>query len=488
DNLGQLVQEPKQIISLNSNNFDDDEIDIGQILSIIKRRGSVIIGTTITLAGLLSSWILVKPPVYQGTFQLLVEPLNKNNQQLDALTQIVPQNNWRDSGLDYESQINVLTSPVVINPILENIKIRYPDIEIDDIAGRIEIKQSGQTKIIDIAYTDESEEKILFVLKQLMEGYLNYQSDELTTSVRQAQVFVDEQIKRVQQDVFILESQLESFQQTNNLIDPNTENSVLAGQSKFLLEQVESVQNELKAKTQLAQDLKNQLDLTPEQGVIVSRLNQEKNYAKLISQIKDIESKIALETIKLGSQHPTLTTLTAQKEELITLLNQETQQILGYRSANLSLDFLTSVSNNTEMIQKFLNTNNEVEALKAKERGLQESWEKLNQQINRLSTTNKEYYQIQRELRTNNESLTRLLALKENLQIEVAKQTAPWKLLTPINEDLIEDVSGRTRKIALIIIASLFVGVSVGFLIDKLDSVFHSVEELQNTIELPCLG
>lgn len=490
DPVRQSLEEPNKIIALNSNNFnDDDEIDLSEITRIIRRRGLAILVTTIALGGALSSWVLLKPSVYEAKFQLLVEPLNKKNQSLEALTQIVPESvTLGDSGLDYESQIDVLKSPLVMNPIIEKIKSRYSDLDIEDFMGNLKLQQSGKTKIIDVAYRDLSEEKILFVLKQVMQGYLDYQAEELITSLRQAQVFVDKQIDRVQQDVSLLESQLVNFQQNNNLIDPSTQNTVLAEQNKFLLQEVESVQNELKAKTQLAQDLRNQLDLTPEQGVIVSRLNQEKNYAKLIAQIKEIESKIALETIKLGAQHPTLTTLTAQKEKLIALLNQETQQILGYRSANLSLNFLTSISNNVEMIQEFLKVNNEVEALRAKEQGLRESQAKFNQQINRLSTTNKEYVQIQRELKTNNESLSRLLALKENLQIEVAKQTAPWKLLTPIDEELIEDVSGRTKKIALITIASLFMGVVVGFLLDKLDSTFHSVEELQSTIELPILG
>lgn len=126
--------------------------------------------------------------------------------------------------------------------------------------------------------------------------------------------------------------------------------------------------------------------------------------------------------------------------------------------------------------------------MEAKQRGLDEAWERLNSQIKNLSTTNKEYFQLQRELTTANESLNRLLALNENLQIEVARQSSPWKLITPINETIIEDVSGTLRKIALISIASLFSGAMLGLLVDKLDSSFHTVEDVKSSVNLPLLG
>ncbi|BAQ64495.1 tyrosine-protein kinase EpsD [Geminocystis sp. NIES-3709] len=375
-----------------------------------------------------------------------------------------------------------------MDPIFQDIKSRYPDLTKGDLIQNLTLQRAVKTKILQVGYKDESEEKILFILNNLMTGYLDYQAKEYISNLSQAQEFTEEQINRVIQEVALLESQLESFQKEKNLIDPATQNNVLAQQSEFLNKEIEDTEIQLDGMTQLAKNLQSQLDLTPEEGVIVTRLNQEQNYSKLISQIKDIESQIALESIRLGEQHPTLRSLNAKKQELVSLLYNETRKILGPKAENLSLDFLTSISNNLAITQKFFDTNSEIAVLKAKRDSLNDANQKFNKEINVLSTTNKEYYQIQRELKTANDSLNRLLALNENLQIEVAKQASPWKLLTPINDSLIKDISGTARKIGLIAFGSLCVGGLIGLLVDKLDSAFHSVEELQNTLDLPCLG
>jgi len=497
ENLVPQNQSPNKLVYLNSNDIDDeDEIDLSELLRLIRRRGLIILGTTVTLAVGLSAWVLSKPPVYQGTLKLLVEPLNKNNADLSFLNDIAGGSALKTNELDYESQIDVLKSPSVMNSIVEQIQGRYPDIvyrepnneDEQNLENKLTVQQAGQTKIIEVSYKDKSEEKILFILNQIVDGYLEYQEKEYISNLSQAIEFSEDQISRVRTEVATLESQLEGFQQNNNIIDPTSRNQALTTQATFLAEETEKVQVELEGMRKLSRELERKLELTPEQGVIVARLNTEPHYAKLIQQIKETETQIALEGLRFGFEHPSVKTLIAKKDELVSLLNQETRKILGQNSQNLSLDFLTSVPNNVETVQEFFNVNNQIQVLEAKENGLNEAWERLNSQIGSLSTTNKEYYQIQRELKTANESLTRLLALNENLQIELARQSSPWKLITPIDETIIEDVSGTLRKIALISIASLFCGGMLGFLVDKLDSSFHTVEEVKSTVKLPLLG
>ncbi len=497
ENLAPQSQQPSKLVYLNSNDVDqDDEIDISELLRLIRRRWLIILGTTATLAISLSTWVLSKPPVYQGTLKLLVEPLNKDKADLSFLNDIAGATAFKTNELDYESQIDVLKSPSVMSSIVEEIQARYPQMvyrepnneEEKNLGDNLTVQQAGQTKIIQVSYKDKDEEKILFILNQIVDGYLDYQAKEYISNLSQAIDFTEEQISRVRVEVVNLESQLEGFQQNNNLIDPNSRNQALTTQATFLAEETEKVQVELEGMRKLAQELERKLNLTPEQGVIVSRLNTEPHYAKLIQQIKETETQIALEGLRFGFEHPSVKALEAKKQELVSLLNQETRKILGRDNLNLPLEFLTSVSNNVETTQEFFNVNNQIQVLEAKERGLTEAWGRLNSQISNLSTTNKEYYQIQRELKTANESLTRLLALNENLRIEVAKQSSPWKLITPINETIIKDVSGTLRKIALISIASLFCGAMLGFLVDKLDSSFHTVEEVKSTVKLPLLA
>ncbi|MBL1208868.1 polysaccharide biosynthesis tyrosine autokinase [Geminocystis sp. GBBB08] len=490
DNIPPQNQEANKLRYLNSNipdKNDDDDIDLSELIRLFRRRGLIIIGTTITLAAALSTWILIKPPVYEGKFQLLVEPLTSDRSNIDFLNSVAGQQ-IKPVGLDYESQIDVLKSPLVMSTIIPEIQSLYPELKAKKLMGKLNLQQSGKTKILEVSYKDESKEEIIFVLNKIMKGYLEYQTKEYISNLTKAQKFTANQINRVLQDVATFESKLERFQKANNLISPDTQNDVLSSQAGFLSQQIENVKIDLSGMEKLSNELADKLNLTPEQGVIVSRLNQETNYLKLISQIKEIDTQIALESVRLGSQHPIIKTLTSKKAELVSLLNQETYQILGSKSSNLSLDFLTSITNNVDVIQQFFDTNNQIEVLRSKEKQLNMAWENLNKQVKTLSTINKEYFQIQRDLKTANESLNRLLAINESLQIEVAKQASPWKLLTPIDQDSIKNISGTNQKIALISIASLFVGSLLGFLADKLDSAFHTIDDVKNSIDLPALA
>jgi uncharacterized protein involved in exopolysaccharide biosynthesis len=140
-------QEPNKLIYLNSPNSsdDEDEIDLGELLRLIRRRGLIIIGTTVALTTVLSSWILSKPPVYQGSFKLLVEPLNADSSQLNFLNDVAG-GGLKTKELDYESQIDVLKSPLVMSPIVKNIQSRYPEINYIVKEEEFEIEEEETTE------------------------------------------------------------------------------------------------------------------------------------------------------------------------------------------------------------------------------------------------------------------------------------------------------------------------------------------------------
>lgn len=254
ENLVPQNQPPNKLVYLNSNDIDDDdEIDISELLRLIRRRGLIIMGTTAALAISLSAWVLSKPPVYQGSVKLLVEPLNKDNADLSFLSDIAGPGALKGNELDYQSQIDVLKSPSVMNSIVEQIRTRYPEIIYqppedetqENLREKLNVTQAGDTKIIEVSYKDKSEEKILFILNQIVDGYLDYQAKEYVSNLSQAIDFSEEQITRVRLEVAALESQLENFQQNNNLIDPNSRNEALTTQATFLAEESEKVQIEL---------------------------------------------------------------------------------------------------------------------------------------------------------------------------------------------------------------------------------------------------
>lgn len=513
-NSHSLISENSELnppIYINSQNtIDDEEIDLGELFKILQRRSLIIIGTTITLTGVLTAWILSKPPVYTGTVRMQVESVVTENTALGSLGGLAGiaaatgggggkgGSALRGGGLDYDSLTSILKSPFVMDSIVQDVRKKYPEIiylpnpnkdleEKEVLSKKLNVEQSGITKTLAISYQSDSPEKILDILNEIVDGYLSFQAKESVQNPSQQLEFTLQQISRLRERVANLESQVETFQKKNNLISPDALASTLGAQVTFLNQEKQKILLESEGVQTLASQLQKKLDLTPEEGVIVARLNREPYYLKLVNQIKDTESKIATEGVRFGFEHPSIKTLEAEKDELIILLEQETQRVLGKPYKNLSLDFFTSFSNNQQVTQQFFDANNQIQVLEARKQGIDEAQKILTQDINNLSTTQKEFIQLQRELRIATENLTRLLALRENLEIEVAKQFSPWRLLTPIDENIIEDTSGKTKKIALVGIASLFLGTMLGFVLDKLDSKLYSPKDVKNIVNLPVL-
>ncbi|MCS6943774.1 MAG: polysaccharide biosynthesis tyrosine autokinase, partial [Geminocystis sp.] len=500
---GNQSQPTAPVSYFNRRPSEEYEIDLAELFRAIRRKGLLIIATTLAVAIPSSVWILSQPPLYEGKVEILVEPPYKNRTSLSFLQQIHGIN-FSSESLNYEGQLGVLKSQLTLAPIVESIRSKYPEISLsvskngkktENLADALDVKQRAGAKdkeapIIEVTYKNKSREKVLFVLEKIASGYIQYNKQQQVRQLTQAIKFVEGEIKRVREEVYQWESELEKFQKSRGLIlEPTRQADALKEQLTFLRQQREAVKLELGGLRKLFRLLQNQLQFTPQQVTVVTRLNEQPNYLKLVSQIKDTETQIALETLRFGPQNPTVRALTDKRNQLVSLLQMETGKILKNPSENPSLDFIASMpQQNLEKIQQFLDTYNQIQVLQAKDRGLEEALVTLNKNIDSLSTENKQYNRIVRELQIANESLTRLLSVRENLQIQVAQELSPWQLLTPINENIIKDVSKKNLKLAAAVVASVFLSLFVGLLAEALDTKFRSLEEIKNTIRLPLLG
>ncbi|MDJ0649790.1 MAG: Wzz/FepE/Etk N-terminal domain-containing protein, partial [Xenococcaceae cyanobacterium MO_188.B19] len=127
---------------LNAETIDEEEdsIDLRQLLNVVKHRLRLILLVAAGITTVAALWTFTKEPLYKGSFQILVEPLTK--EKGDSTLSLIS-GDW--GGLDYKTQIEVLQSPSVLNPIVKKLAVRYPDLEyeslITDRKSPLEIEQ-----------------------------------------------------------------------------------------------------------------------------------------------------------------------------------------------------------------------------------------------------------------------------------------------------------------------------------------------------------
>jgi polysaccharide biosynthesis transport protein len=468
---------------------EGDSIDLRQLTSIVKHRLRLICAVVAGVTAVTAIITFNQKAKYEGSFQLLVEPVAE--EQEDPLS--VLQQDF--GGLDYETQIEVLRSPQVLNPIIKKLSSKYPEIEYKELIkpkkSPLRIEQLDETKILKISYIDNNPEKIQFVLDNLAQAYLRYSLEERRVAVRQGISFVEGQLPEVRSRVDELQGKVQRFRQKYNLLDPEMQSKILAQQQVNFEQKYFDTQSQLKETKSLYALLQNQLGLQPQQALAASYLSESPRYQSLLDELQKVEVELAQESSRFSSQNPVVQTLEDKKASLLKLLQREAGGILGQDLANAvdNSSNLTSPSTlRLELNQKYIEAANEIQILELREQVLQEAIAKLADLTEQMPVIARQYTDLNRQLTVATESLNRFLTAQEELQLKGAQEALPWQEIAQ-SSVLENPVSPNSpRNLALALISGLMLGFATALLAERLDPVFHSSEELKEMINLPILG
>ena len=467
---------------------EGDSIDLRQLASMVKHRLRLICAVVAGVTATTAIFTFIQEPLYEGSFKLLVEPVSEEKEDALELLQ-------QDSdGLDYDTQIEVLRSPRVMNPIIKNLSSKYAEIDYETLIKEkrspLEIEQLDDTKIIEISYIDEDPDKIQFILDNLSEAYLRYSLDERRMNVKQGLNFVNRQLPEVRARVDQLQTQVQNFRQQYNLLDPDQQAELLAQQRVEYEQQYFETQTRLKETRSQYALLAQQLGLNPQQALAASYLSESPRYQNLLDELQLIEVEIARESARFSAANPILQTLEERKARLVELLQEEAGGVLG-DLANIveNKPSLTSPSTlRLELNQQYIQAANEIEVLELREKVLQEALVKLDKLTKQMPVIARQYTDLNRQLTVATESLTRFLTAQEELQLQGAQQALPWQAISQpkVTEDPVSP--NIPRNLALGLFSGVLLGCAAALLAERLDPVFHSADELKESISLPILG
>ncbi|MCU0524282.1 MAG: polysaccharide biosynthesis tyrosine autokinase [Elainella sp. Prado103] len=433
------------------------DFDPRRFLQMLQRRIVVVAGVAgIALAFTIRS-TLNQPLIYQSSFRLLIEPINADN-SLSNLTE----GTGNQSGqlqLDYDTQLQVLRSPDLMAKISEQVAATYPGSNYQFLPSNLNVVRLGETKILEVKYQADDPSEVKAVLDQAVQVYLRYSLSERQTNLRQGIQFIEKQLPPIQERVNALQDELQAFRQRYNFIDPESQSNQVSQQTSTLDQQQQTVEQKL------AQARFNFSVLQEEAGSAVV-LNESPNYQKLIADLQAIESQIATELTRFKPQSLTIRVLQEKKQNLLPLLRQEASRSLGAKLAGAAI---------------------EIRSLEIQQAAILTAQNQVAIQAQQLPILSRNYNDLQRELEIANESLNRFQTARETLQIQAAQTEIPWQVIqtptlprSPIGAD-----TNRSLLIGILISAAL--GAGAAFLLEKVDSSFHTATELKQT-RLPVLG
>lgn len=491
---GKQLSQLSPLYTAELSELDKDQLDLGKLLGIARRRLLVIAGVAIAVTSGVAAKVLQQTPNYEGKFQLLVGPVSGEN-KVDELTQALSKTaDIRVEGPDYETQIQVLWSPQVMSPIVEKIQKRYPDIDYNTLRGKVAISRLAETKILEVRYQDSDPEKIQFILDQLAKGYVEYSEKEQRTSLSQGLKFVNQQTEALKNRVDQLQKLIQNLRQTYKIVDPETQGQLLTTRVGDVVKQRQETESQLGEAQQLYAELQTQLGqlgVTPEQAVASSALSEAPRYQQLLNQLSEVKSKIAKESARLREDDPHIQSLREEEQRLEPLVEQEAAKAIGNAAAGVpnNAESLASPSSlRKELTQKLIDTKNQIQVLQVRRQEITNAQSKLDQQLKALPDIARQYTELLQQLNVATESLKRFLAVQEKLQIEESQRTPAWQKISGPQKPQSPISPNVPRGLILAGIAGLLAGAGAGFLAEKLDKAFHSPDELKESTGLPILG
>ena len=445
----------------------DDEIDLGQLAASLGRRRrliAVVTGGTVVLTGLLT---LLQKPVWEGEFQIVLASQDKGGGRLAQLAAANPMlagvamfgtGGGRDS---LETEVKILESPSVLKPVFDFVRnakigagenvaqLRY------DIWARsnLDVKLEKGTSILNISYRDTDKQLVLPVIEKISKTYQNYSGRDRRRDIAQAVNYLKARIATISPQADRSMRQAQAFALSNGLGIQDgmpTEASVgldgggSAGASSGSVEA-----NRLMAQAQvitLRQQIRNAQAAGAEVLFQAPLLEANKD---LYKQYQSLEATLAERRSRLREKDPIIVGLLRQRSALINTLNRETIFLLRgiLASANARLQAASS----------------------PKEVVLQ-------------------HRQLVRQALRVEKTLIELENKFQLAQLEQAKQTDPWELIS--NPTLLDRpvAPKKGRNLALGLLAVLVLGSGAALVAERRTGRIHGSDELASLLPGPLLA
>ena len=187
----------------------------------------------------------------------------------------------------------------------------------------------------------------------------------------------------------------------------------------------------------------------------------------MIQTLREIETDIADGLTRFQPDTLEIRVLQERREQLLPVLEAEAQRVLNAESAGAVTD---------------------IQVLENQSQTLAQAEAQLQATLTELPTLAREYSDLQRELEISVRALSRFLETRETLQIEAAQTEIPWELIEAPLEPTDPISPNVKRSLLLGAVASLLLGVGAALMLEKLDSICRTVDELKTIVRLPMLG
>ncbi|MEL6581478.1 MAG: polysaccharide biosynthesis tyrosine autokinase [Cyanobacteria bacterium J06621_12] len=497
----------------NQNSWELDsqnDLGYGQLFGTLWQRRYWFAGVFGGVLALSVPLALMKKPVYQSQMQVLPE----SNYQAKQVRNSGTNNQYLESQftdnsveIDYPTQLKVLRSSEILKRVIDKLGWDVSATEkaqlIEALRGSLVVAQIAdvnaadskvvQTKIIQTVYYGNSPESTQQVLNAIKEVYLEYNLEQQEKRLKDGLVFIDRQIPKAQKELNKAEAAVTELSKKYNVVNPEQEAIALKENIRNIALERESLTAQQSQITGNYRALQQQLGLSTESSVALSRLSQSGRYQNLLNELQAIELELAAKRTKHQENSPVVQGLIEQKANQQDLLRNEARRILGTLPANFDQELESMrkegqlATSDTQFISEITQAQADLTGIKDRGAALAATETRLKKRLTEFPELISQYKDLTQEAQVRREALQRLREAKQELEIELNRGGFNWQVIEP--PQLGVQIGPNTQKdLLLSVVVASFLGISTAFVREAIDERISNLRETERQTALPMLG
>jgi capsular exopolysaccharide synthesis family protein len=452
----------------------------GKIFAVLSRRRLWLLGG-LSLGLVIAAFININSkPKYTSNMRLLVESTYRSNTNTTSFV---------DSNIqiDYATQLNLLQSSSLFQKAADLLNDQYPGItgaELQSLKINMLGDNANPTKIVEVQYTALDPVKTRAVLRAFQKVYTDYNREQQEKRLQKGLAGIDEQVANVRKSISETAEALEVFRRKNNLFDATQRVTEITTALNGIEQQKRTAQLEYDQAVTRLDSLQQNLNLSSQDAVLLTRLNQSPRYQALVVEMQSIEVALNREKARFQPTNPIVEALELRFRQQQSSLEEERRSILGDADltsySKWNADQLSNID--VTLASQIVETQSQITLSLSRLDSLASQEQNLRAEINRLPKLLSEYESLRPKLTVLQETLQTLLRNRQELSLEIARGGFDWQVVEEPGLGSTDAADSLRRNLLLGVVAGLFIGGMAAFLRDMQDDTVHTYSELEQQI------
>ncbi|MEI1376149.1 polysaccharide biosynthesis tyrosine autokinase [Nostoc sp. UHCC 0926] len=465
-----------------------EEVNIQKYLEVFQRRWLPLVGIVAISVTFGCLYAFSLKPSYKAEGSLMIKTnrsssltgLPEDIGRLEAL-------NMNDNPL--ETQVKVIGSNPVIEKTINSLNLKDSQgklLSIPSLAKQLKIEGIKGTDVVQLSYQGGDPELAAKIVNEVIDSYIDLNIKANQNEARTAKEVLVTEVPKAEEIVRRAESKLRLFKETNKVVVLEQEATAAVDTISKLGNQISQAQAQLDDVKGRLEQLGSEAQVDSQQGVVASELSQAPGVQKVLAQLQETESQLALERTRFEPEHPTITSLEEKVVALKSLLKQRTAQVAG--TAQITEGSLQVGQLRQSLIADITRAQADRVGLERQIGTLLRQQDAYIKRANNLPRLEQNQRELERKLKAAQTTYETLLNKRQEIDIAQNQKIPNARV---ISYALIPEKGEGPRKILFIVGGGgigLFLGIIVAFSLDLIDRSVKTVKEAKEVLKYSVLG